>query len=553
LNCSGSINVTDIIAHPRPPRATWRALEAHAARLNAVPVPSLFAAEPQRYADLSLSHDGMLVDFSKQHIDPAARSALLELAHQCDLPGAITALFAAQALNFTEGRAALHMALRGSCAAPPRDLASIGDTATRIRTFVDDMHGGRITGASGLPIRKVVNLGIGGSDLGPRFVVEALTRHTDPRAPRVCFVANVDPLELDQVLAEADPHTTLFILSSKSFTTAETLANARVALQWLRGGLGDDADVGRHLAAVSNATSAAIGFGVPVERVFQLPEWVGGRYSVWSAIGLPAMLALGITGFERFLAGGRSMDEHFRDAPLQHNLPVLMGLIGLWNASFMDIASLALLPYAHALRSLPAWLQQLEMESNGKRCTRAGSPVEVQTSPIIWGGSGTVGQHAFHQLFYQGTRRVALDFVVIAGSDDARERMLVDNALAQSAALMSGRDLQAAQASLRARNLPETEVQRLAPHLVCPGNQPSTTLLLPALTPYTLGQLMALYEHKVFVQGWIWGINSFDQYGVEFGKDMARQLASGSAENRDPSTAGLMAAIAAIRANADPP
>lgn len=550
MNCSGSINVTDI-AHPHPPRAAWHALKAHATRLDAYSVPSLFASEPQRYAQLSLSHDGMLVDFSKQHIDLAARGALLELAQQSGLSAAIADLFAAQALNFTEGRAALHMALRGSCAAPQRDLAAMADTTRRVRAFVEGVRNRSVTGASGQPIQRVVNLGIGGSDLGPRFVVEALARHTDPHAPQIRFVANVDPLELDLVLAEADPHTTLFIISSKSFTTAETLANARAALRWLRNGLGDDAKIGHHLAAVSNAVDAATAFGVPAERVFQLPEWIGGRYSVWSAIGLPAMLALGSTGFERFLAGGRSIDEHFRDTPLQHNLPVLMGLIGLWNASFMDIGSLALLPYAHALRSLPAWLQQLEMESNGKRCARDGSTVEVQTSPIIWGGSGTVGQHAFHQLFYQGTRRVALDFVVIAGSADERERMLVDNALAQSAALMSGRDLQAALASLRARDLPEAEVQRLAPHLVCPGNQPSTTLVLRELTPYTLGQLMALYEHKVFVQGWIWGINSFDQYGVELGKDMARQLASGNAENRDPSTTGLMAAIAAMRARED--
>ena len=425
------------------------------------------------------------------------------------------------------------------------------NTSARVQDLVEGIRSGRIKGASGKPIQRVINLGIGGSDLGPRFVVEALTRHIDPHAPQLHFVANVDPLELDQALAGADPHTTLFIISSKSFTTAETLANARVALQWLRTGLGEGADTGLHLAAVSNATDAATAFGVPTERVFQLPEWVGGRYSVWSAIGLPAMLALGSDGFEQFLAGGRSMDEHFRDTKPEHNLPVMMGLTGLWNASFMDAGSLAILPYAHALRSLPPWLQQLEMESNGKRCSRDGSAVEIQTSPIIWGGSGTVGQHAFHQLFYQGTRRVALDFVVLAGSSDERECMLVDNALAQSAALMSGRDLQAARASLRARNLPDAEVERLAPHLVCPGNQPSTTVLLPALTPHSLGQLMALYEHKVFVQGWIWGINSFDQYGVELGKDMARQLVSGNAENRDPSTTGLMAAVAAIRARED--
>lgn len=546
-NCSGSIDVTDT-SFQRP---SWRDLKAHATRLANTSVLSLFDSEPQRCAELSLAHDGMLIDFSKQHIDKAAHAALLDLTRQSGLSGAITALFAAQALNFTEGRAALHMALRGSCAVSPADQARTNATSAQVRTFVGRLHDGVIVGASGKPIQCLVNLGIGGSDLGPRFVVEALARHAFPRAPKVHFVANVDPLELDQVLAGADPHTTLFIISSKSFTTAETLANARAALDWLRAGLGAGANLGNHLAAISNAVDAATTFGVPAERVFQLPEWVGGRYSVWSAIGLPAMLALGSAGFDQFLAGGRSMDEHFRDAPLQHNLPVMMGLTGLWNASFMDIGTLAVLPYAHALRSFPAWLQQLEMESNGKRCMRDGSASEVQTSPVIWGGSGTVGQHAFHQLFYQGTRRVALDFVVPAGGTDERERMLVDNALAQSAALMAGRDLQAAQSSLRAKNLPEAEVERLAPHLVCPGNQPSTTILLRELTPYTLGQLMALYEHKVFVQGWLWGINSFDQYGVELGKEMARQLAGGRLENRDPSTAGLMAAVAAMRTRVD--
>jgi len=525
----------------------WTALEGHAARLGRTRQTALFESDPIRFDTLSFHHDGLLLDLSKQALDLAALATLVELAEQSGLRTAIDELFAGRQLNFTERRAALHMALRGSCPAPVNDAAELTRTQARMREFAAALRGGGLNGATGERIRLVVNLGIGGSDLGPRMAVEALATARDRNDLDVRFVANIDPRDLDETLADADPASTLFIVSSKSFSTAETLANATAARAWLRAALGPDADLASHFAAVSNATETAVEFGILPERVFPLPEWVGGRYSVWSAIGMPLMLAIGEDRFDRFLAGGRSMDEHFHHAPLARNLPALMGLTGLWNTDFLGIESLALLPYAHGLRSFAAWLQQLEMESNGKRCVRDGSPTAVATSPIVWGGVGTVGQHAFHQLFYQGTRKVALDFIVPVGGDEPRQRALVDNALAQSAALMAGRDHDKALAGLRDKGLGDSEAKRLAPHLVCPGDQPGTTLLLPELNPYTLGQLMALYEHKVFVQGWIWGIDSFDQYGVELGKEMARQVAAGGTREQDSSTAGLLAAAASMR------
>nr|WP_041642438.1 glucose-6-phosphate isomerase [Azoarcus olearius] len=526
----------------------WSSLEQHAARLRATRVRTLFDTDAGRFQRLSRSVCGLTVDFSKQRLDAAALADLLELASAAGLQDGIAGLFGAAQMNFTEGRAALHMALRGSCPAPG------GEDVTRYfreaRSFARALREGGIKGATGKSINHVINLGIGGSDLGPRMVFEALA-HTH-RPVKVDFVANIDPRDLDEALAGVDPERTLFIVSSKSFGTAETLSNATAARAWLASTLparvADNA-LAVHFAAVSNATASAAAFGIPPERVFPLPEWVGGRYSVWSAIGLPLLIAFGEAGFDAFLAGGRDLDQHFLKAPLADNLPVLMGLVGLWNTDFLGLETLAVLPYAHGLRNFAMWLQQLEMESNGKRTLRNGEASAVQTSPVVWGGVGTVGQHAFHQLFYQGTRTIPMDFIVPVGDDDPRQRGLVDNAFAQAAALMNGRDLATATAALAAKGMTPDEVERLAPHLVCPGNQPSTTILLPQLDAYHLGALLALYEHKVFVQGWIWGINSFDQYGVELGKEMARALAQGGSAECDASTAGLMAAAAAIRAS----
>ncbi|GHU17771.1 glucose-6-phosphate isomerase [Betaproteobacteria bacterium] len=518
----------------------WVALGAHARRLAPRPLATLFTTEPARAERLSLalSDSGvrnLIADFSKQKIDAAALSSLLQLAREARLDVGMRRLFAGDRLNFTEGRAAAHMAMRGACPAPDTQGA---DTSAP-RAFAAALRAGEIKGSSGKTIRHVINIGIGGSDLGPRLAVDALKDPADdPHLPHVDFVANIDPRELAAVLAHADAAATLFIISSKSFGTAETLANAEAARAWLQSG--GQTDSGAHFAAVSNAVDAASHFGVRPERVFPLPEWVGGRFSVWSAIGLPLLIAIGEAAFDDFLAGARALDEHFATAPFERNLPVWLGLIGLWNTDFLAIDSLAMLPYAHGLRHFPAWLQQLEMESNGKRTLRDGSPSAVPTAPIVWGGAGTVGQHAFHQLLYQGTRTVALDFIVPVGADEPRQRALVDNALAQAAALMVGRSLDAARDSLHRRGLPEAEVERLAPHLCSAGNQPGTTILLPRLDAFHLGALLALYEHKIFVQGWIWGINPFDQYGVELGKDMARVLAAGKAGEQDASTARLV-------------
>lgn len=536
---------------PPQQHAVWHVLEDHAARLKAQPLKGLFELDSARFARLSRSGCGLLVDFSKQRLDAAALADLVALACSSGVEDGIRRLFAAEPMNFTEGRAALHMALRGGCRPPAgEDVARYFHSA---RSFARAVREGSVKGVTGKTIDQVINLGIGGSDLGPRMVYEALAPAQRPL--RVSFVANIDPRELDEALSCADPERTLFIVSSKSFGTAETLANATAARAWLAQHLPagiDEHALSAHFAAVSNAVDSAVAFGIAPDRVFPLPEWVGGRYSVWSGIGLPLLIALGEASFDAFLAGGRDMDRHFHDSPMADNLPVLLGLVGLWNTDFLGHETLAVLPYAHGLRNFAAWLQQLEMESNGKRTLRDGSVSQVATSPVVWGGVGTVGQHAFHQLFYQGTRTVPMDFIVPVGDDDPRQRALIDNAFAQAAALMAGRDLDAARAGLRRKGVAEAEVERLAPHLVCPGDQPSTTLLMPQLDAYHLGLLLALYEHKVFVQGWIWGINSFDQYGVELGKEMARALAAGDGGSQDGSTAGLMGAAAALRTASRP-
>lgn len=477
--------------------------------------------------------------FARGSIDTACVTNLLELAHQTQLEKAIAALFSGEMLNFTEKRPVLHMAMRNPDLAPEDERHEVLDTASRLRQFAQSVRSGQQTGSTGKPFERVINIGIGGSDLGPRFVHHALATHAT--GPTVRFVSNIDPSDLNWALSGANPETTLFIISSKSFSTPETLANAIAAREWLQAALGTQAEISAHFAGVSNAVRAAAEFGVPADRLFALPEWVGGRYSLWSAIGLPLLIAYDEATVDALHAGAHAMDEHFASTPLQHNLPVMLGLVDLWNASFLNIESVAVLPYSNALQHLPSWLQQLEMESNGKHCLRDGSRSECHTSPIVWGGTGTNGQHAFHQLFYQGTRRVALEFVTIAPGDDPRERALFESALAQAAALTKGRDLDTSRATLKERGFDQQSIDQIAPHLVCAGNQPSTTFLLSTLDAFQLGQLLALYEHKVFVQGWIWGINSFDQYGVELGKEMARALANPT-QKVDPATRRLLSA-----------
>ena len=523
-----------------------RALQGHSDAVGDTSMRELFSRDAARFERFSCTADGLLLDYSKQRITPAVMAELLALADEARLKDGIAAMLAGEPVNFTESRAALHCAARMFEPTPAAARAEIAATRKRLDTFVARVHAGEFVGATGRPIRHVVHLGIGGSDLGPRLLAEAFAPSLPTRL-ELSFAANVDDTEIRAILNRANPAETLFIVASKSFSTAETLFNARAARSWLSAALGADADISRHFVAISNNVAAAVAFGIAEDTTFPMPEWIGGRFSVWSAIGLPLMLAFGPEVFDDFLAGGRSMDTHFATAPFAANLPVIAALLGIWNATFLGLDGHAVLPYSHRLRSLPAYLQQLEMESNGKSVDHQGRPVGWQTAPIIFGGPGTVGQHAYHQLFYQGTRKVAFDFVLpICTSPSATDRSLFGNALAQSAALMLGRTLDEARAELHARGIDGTEVERLAPHLVCPGNQPSTTLLMPSVTPFTLGQVLALYEHKVFVQGWIWGINSFDQYGVELGKNMARDLEAGSDRQRDSSTVGLLAAIDAM-------
>jgi glucose-6-phosphate isomerase len=518
--------------------SAWPALRSKAIQLSRVHLRNFFEQDAERFRRYSFAHAGWLIDYSKQRVDEETMSLLLELTHALDLPRGIRALMAGDQVNFTERRAALHTALRAQDGA---HAELVRDCRGALEHWVTLIRNRQLLGATGQTITHIINLGIGGSELGPRLALEALEPQSN--GPVVHFVANIDPAALDLALRDCKPAHTAFVLSSKSFTTQETLANAKVAMRWLADGLGN-AGVGQHLFAVTNRPAAAQEFGVPAEHCLFLPEWVGGRYSVWSSISLPLACAVGMRAFGEMLDGARTMDEHFASAPMNANLPALMGLIDFWNASGMGLETLAVLPYSHLLRSLPSYLQQLEMESNGKRCTSTGELSRAPTSPVVWGGSGIVGQHAYHQQFYQGTRMMPMHFIVPRQAHNDRTRLVQLNALGQSAALMRGKTRDEALDELRRSGLSEQEAQRLAPHVACPGNQPSTTLLMPDLTPHTLGELLAFYEHKVFVQGWLLGINSFDQYGVEYGKQMARELATGEVRtDSDSSTLGLLAAL----------
>lgn len=533
------MSVTDLLPLETTPQ--WHALAAHRDALCRKHLREIMQA-PDRFERFSRSCGALLADFSKQRVTDTTLKLLIDLAQARNLAGGIAAMAAGEAINTTERRAALHMALRaegdgahfavGGQDVVPEVLA----TRARLRDFTTALRAGAILGATGKRITHLINLGIGGSDLGPRMAVNALTE-LGPSGLDVQFVASPDPLDFALASAKCPPEQTLVVVSSKSFSTAETLANAQSAATWLQRGLPAGASISAHLAAVTNNIPAAHALGISPKRCFPIPEWVGGRFSVWSAIGLPVAAAIGMAQFEDILAGARSMDAHFMTTPFEHNLPVLMGLIGLWNIDFLGIPTLAVLPYRHALRHLPAYLQQLDMESNGKSVTHAGAPLGVATAPVVWGCAGPLGQHAFHQLFFQGTPATTLDFVIPVQAGNAAHRLLLTQALGQSLALARGKTQDEAHAEIAARGAGAVDAARIAPHMACAGNVPSTTLLLPGLSAYTLGQLIALYEHKVFVQGCVWGVNSFDQFGVEYGKTMTRDVALGA--RTDSSTAGL--------------
>ena len=509
----------------------WQGLQAHAESIERHHLRQLFASEPQRHEALRLEALDFYYDFTRQRLTAETLGLLLGLARASDLEGRIRALFAGEAVNGTERRAALHVALRNRSGRPmealgrdvmPEVQAELG----RMREFVTGVHEGRITAANGARFTDVVNVGIGGSDLGIVMATEALGRFRN-RAIRLHCVSNLDGVELAEVMERVNPATTLVVVCSKTFTTQETLANATSARAWLAGELGEAA-VGRHFVAVSTNHAAMDAFGIAPGARFTMWDWVGGRYSLWSAVGLSIALALGWEPFELLLQGGHDMDEHFRSAPLEKNLPVLMGLIGVWNSNFLGHDSLAVLPYDRRLHRFPAYLQQLEMESNGKSVHRDGRPVTHGTGVVVWGEPGNNAQHSFFQLLHQGTAQVALDFIAPVNASSrfqAQHDLALANCLAQAEAFAFGQTELQVQADLEAKGVPAEEIARLLTHKVHVGNRPSSLILFPRLGPRTLGRLIAWYEHKVYVQSVIWDVNPFDQWGVELGKKLAGSMA----------------------------
>lgn len=515
--------------------AAWQALESHAEALGQRHLRQLFDNDAERFEKFSLSHGALLLDFSKQRIEPETLALLRELATAADLERWKARMLAGDTINHTEHRAVGHVALRAGPAAP----AEVSAVLARMADFCEAIHRGHWRGFSGERITDVVNLGIGGSDLGPRMVVRALSACQQPDL-RVHFVSNLDGADLASTLSQLSPRHTLFIVASKTFTTQETLTNAHTARNWLLAAALDPQAVARHFVAASTNLAATSEFGIAPENVFEFRDWVGGRFSLWSAIGLPIALAVGYGHFEQLLAGAHDMDQHFFHAPAEENLPLTMALLALWNTNFLKAHSQGIFPYSHSLGLLPAYLQQLEMESNGKRADRDGITVDYATNPILWGEAGTNGQHSFFQLLHQGSALVASDFIALGKADyplPGHHSSLLANCLAQSSALAFGQTGDEA----RHAGIPEA----LVPYRTFPGNQPSSTLILPELTPFTLGQLLALYEHKVFCLGVLWHLNSFDQWGVELGKQLASRLApcirgEGGVVSLDASTRGLI-------------
>jgi glucose-6-phosphate isomerase len=512
---------------------------------------SEFQADPSRFDRFHVAFDDFLFDCSKTHVDQETLSLLFQLAEAAELRQWREKKLEGVAVNTTERRSVLHTALRDRSRRAFRvgqqDVA--GDVAivlARMESFTDAVRSGRIRGATGEVFTDVVNIGIGGSDLGPRMAVRALSPYREG-GPRVRYVANVDGADLTDMLENLDPRRTLFLIASKTFTTLETMTNAASARAWLASALGEAA-VPDHFAALSTALDKVSAFGIREDRTFGFWDWVGGRYSIWSAIGLSLAISIGFRNFSAFLDGAAEMDAHFSDAPFEQNIPVLMGLIGVWYRDLWDCHDVAVLPYEQRLEHFPAFLQQLDMESNGKRVTRDGVPVQRPTGPTIFGEPGTNGQHAFYQLLHQGTDVIPCEFLVGCQAHEHMEghhTKLVANCFAQSQALMRGRTSEEARAQMLAAGFAPDEADRLAPHRTFPGDRPSTTLVYRRLDPRTLGRLIALYEHKVFVQGVIWNINSFDQYGVELGKELAGALLGAVEEGAplpeaDSSTAGLV-------------
>lgn len=497
-----------------------------ATALQSASVSTLLAEDPQRASDFTLSAAGLQLDYSKQLVDRKALQSLLQLATECDMSAAINGLLSGAEVNNTEGRPALHTLLRASSAGGLADkFAEVASARDTMRKWSERLNAGEHSGFSGAPITDVVNIGIGGSDLGPRLVTEALRPYQGNVSCH--YVANVDPADLQDTLLELDPASTLFIVCSKSFRTEETLTNSLAARQWMKNAGARDEDLDKHFLAVTSNLEAAAEFGISPGNCLPMWDWVGGRYSVWSAVGLSCAIAVGWDHFQSFLDGAAAMDSHFGSAPLDANMPVLMGLLEAWYVNFFGVGNHVVLPYDNSLQKLPDFLQQLTMESNGKQVSKSGQVLDYRTGPVLWGSAGTMGQHSFHQLLHQGTELCPADFVLPLSTHTGmseQHRRLVANCLAQSRTMMVGRSVEQARESLLSRGVDAQRADELAPHLAMPGNRPNSVITMAALTPATLGALIALYEHRTFVSGVLWGINSFDQWGVELGKEIGVQI-----------------------------
>lgn len=541
--------------------AALQALKHHAAHDAPFDIRSAFASDAKRFETFSLTLDDLLFDFSKCAVNKKTVQLLTDIARAADITGRREAMFAGEAINVTENRAVLHVALR----APENSrfllegnniVPEIQAVLKQMEAFSDAIRSGKLTGKKGHKFTDVVNIGIGGSDLGPVMVTGALKPYHD--GPSCHFVSNIDGAHIADTLGRLDPATTLIIITSKTFTTTETMTNALHARQWIADALGEGA-VGRHFAAVSTALDKVADFGIESSSVFGLWNWVGGRYSIWAAVGLPVMLAIGAEQFRHFLAGAYAMDNHFRKAPLESNIPVMLGLLGFWHRVICTYPTRAIIPYEQRLARLPAYLQQLDMESNGKCVTLEGSPTTTPTGPVIWGEPGTNGQHAFFQLLHQGTDIIPVEFIVSACGHEPhlqhQHNILLANCLAQAEALLCGRLRETAYSELVASGVKAAEAAKLAPHKTFAGNRPSITLMQQQLMPFTLGRLIALYEHRVFVEGALMNIDSFDQWGVELGKELVRTLlpmveGKQESDTHNTSTLGLVAHIKACRKKA---
>ncbi len=538
----------------------WQALAAHHAEIAPLAMRDLFRDDPQRFGKFSRRFHDVLLDFSKNRITDKTLSLLLDLARQADVPGWRDKMFAGEKINTTEGRAVLHVALRNRSNRPilvdGKDvMPEVNAVLAHMRAFTDRVRSGEWKGYTGEPVADVVNIGIGGSDLGPVMVTEALKPYAQPGL-RCHFVSNVDGTHLAEALEEVRPETTLFIIASKTFTTQETLTNAHSAKDWFLASAKGPAHVAKHFVALSTNEPEVRKFGIDPANMFEFWDWVGGRYSLWSAIGLSIALSIGMDNFEELLTGGHLMDEHFRTAPLEQNLPVILGVLGTWYNNFFGAQTHALLPYDQYMHRFPAYFQQGDMESNGKSVTRDGEACTWTTGPVIWGEPGTNGQHAFYQLIHQGTKLVPCDFLAPVETHNPmgeHHAILLSNFFAQTEALMKGKTADEVRAELKGSKLSPEQLEKLIPQKTFAGNRPTNSILFQKVTPRTLGMLIALYEHKIFTQGITWGINSFDQWGVELGKQLAKAIlpelsAAGEVTAHDSSTNGLINDFKARRA-----